>query len=120
MSICYDLRFAYLYRKMAQQGAGIMAVPAAFTVPTGQAHWEVLLRARAIETGSFVLAAAQCGVHEGNRGTYGHSMIVGPWGDVLAQAEDRPGIITADIDLSAIEKARNAIPALRHDRVVMF
>lgn len=119
MSICYDVRFAYLYRKLAQMGASILTVPAAFTVPTGKAHWEVLLRARAIETGSFVLAPGQCGTHEGGRATYGHSLIIDPWGYILAEGGDVPGIIMADLDLSAAQKARNAIPALRHDRDVM-
>lgn len=116
LSICYDLRFARLYRDLAQAGASILAVPAAFTVPTGQAHWHVLLRARAIETGSFIIAPAQCGAHEGGRKTYGHSLIVGPWGNVLAEAGDEPGIIFADLDVSAVAKARQAIPALLHDR----
>ncbi|MBI4031535.1 MAG: carbon-nitrogen hydrolase family protein [Proteobacteria bacterium] len=120
LSICYDLRFAYLYRKLAQQGsAKILTVPAAFTVPTGKAHWEVLLRARAIETGSFVLAPAQCGRHEGGRETYGHSLVVGPWGEILAQGGDEPGIVTADIDPAAVDKARSAIPALKHDREII-
>jgi predicted amidohydrolase len=116
MSICYDLRFAYLYRKLAQTGAKILAVPAAFTVPTGQAHWEVLLRARAIETGSFILAAAQTGVHEGGRATYGHSLIISPWGEIIAQAGTEPGLLTATIDMAAVDKTRAAIPALKHDR----
>lgn len=118
MSVCYDLRFAYLYRALTQAGARILTVPAAFTVPTGQAHWEVLLRARAIETGSFVLAAAQCGIHEGGRETYGHSLIIGPWGEVLAQGQEVPGVIMAALDLSAVDKARRAIPALSHDRAI--
>ncbi len=116
MTICYDLRFAYLYRDLAQAGAAIMAVPAAFTVPTGLAHWETLLRARAIETGSFVVAPAQCGEHHGGRRTYGHSLIIGPWGEVLAEGGEEPGIIFADLDLAAVDKARQAIPALKHDR----
>lgn len=116
MSICYDLRFAYLYRDLAQKGASILTVPAAFTVPTGRAHWEVLLRARAIETGSFVLAPAQTGTHENGRQTWGHSMIVSPWGDVLARAQDKPGIITADLHMGEVETVRRAIPALQHDR----
>lgn len=116
-SICYDLRFAYLYRALAQAGASVLCVPAAFTVPTGQAHWRVLLRARAIETGSFVIAAGQGGEHEGGRKTYGHSMMVDPWGEVLAEAaNDAPSIITADIDLSRVDKVRRSIPALNHDR----
>ncbi len=117
MSVCYDLRFPHLYRDLAKAGAQILTIPAAFTVPTGRAHWEVLLRARAIETGSFVLAPAQSGGHAGARNTYGHSMIVGPWGDILAQrSESGPGIILADIHLEEVTKARDAIPALKHDR----
>lgn len=117
MSICYDLRFSYLYRDLAKAGASILTVPAAFTVPTGQAHWETLLRARAIETGSFVLAPAQCGEHEGGRKTYGHALIIGPWGEVLAEGGAEPGIVMADLDLDAVKKAREAIPALKHDRL---
>lgn len=116
LSVCYDLRFAYLYRALAQKGAEILNIPAAFTVPTGRAHWEVLLRARAIETGCFVLAPAQVGEHEGGRKTWGHSMIVNPWGEIIAQAADKSGVIAADLDLSEVPKARAAIPALRHDR----
>ncbi|MBX2834356.1 MAG: carbon-nitrogen hydrolase family protein [Micavibrio sp.] len=116
MSICYDVRFAYLYRALAQAGANILSVPAAFTVPTGQAHWETLLRARAIETGCYVIAPAQCGEHEGGRKTYGYSMIISPWGEVLAQAGSEQSIIYADITLDEIEKARHSIPALTHDR----
>jgi predicted amidohydrolase len=116
LSICYDLRFAYLYRDLAKAGAHILTVPAAFTVPTGQAHWECLLRARAIETGSFVCAPAQCGTHEGGRQTYGHSLIIDPWGTVLAQAGEQPCVISAQLDLGLVDKARQAIPALLHDR----
>lgn len=116
LSICYDVRFAYLYRTLAQEGARILTVPAAFTVPTGRAHWETLLRARAIETGSFVLAPAQCGLHEGGRATYGHSLVIGPWGDVIADGGDAPGVISAVLDLNAVDQARAAVPALRHDR----
>jgi len=112
LSICYDLRFPMLYRHYAQDGAQIVTIPAAFTVPTGRAHWDVLLRARAIETGSFVLAAAQGGAHEDGRLTYGHSKIINPWGEVIAElAHDRPGYVTAEIDLSEVEKARKRIPA---------
>lgn len=118
LSICYDVRFAHLYRALAQKGAQILAVPAAFTVPTGEAHWEVLLRARAIETGSFVIAPAQTGQHHGGRRTYGHSMIISPWGKVLAEAGTEPGIVYAEIDLAEVDKARAAIPALLHDRVM--
>jgi predicted amidohydrolase len=116
MSICYDVRFPHLHRDLAKAGAQILSVPAAFTVPTGKAHWEVLLRARAIETGSFVIAPAQVGEHEGGRLTYGHSMIIGPWGEILAQKAEGTGFIIAEIDLSEVEKARNAIPALKHDK----
>ncbi len=116
LSICYDVRFAYLYRELAKAGAQILSVPAAFTVPTGQAHWEVLLRARAIETGSFVVAPAQTGEHDGGRKTYGHAMIIGPWGEILAEAGQETGFIIADLDMMAVQKARMAIPALKHDR----
>ena len=115
-TICYDIRFAYLYRALAQAGAQILAIPAAFTVPTGEAHWEVLLRARAIETGSFVVAAAQTGEHDGGRKTWGHSMIIDPWGKILAEAGAEPGIIYADLNMDDVTKARNAIPALKHDK----
>lgn len=120
LSICYDVRFGHLYRDLAKRGAQIITVPAAFTVPTGQAHWSVLLRARAIECGSFILAAAQCGDHNGARQTYGHSMIVGPWGEVMAEAGHAPGIIMADLNLAAVQKARAAIPSLQHDREYAF
>lgn len=117
LSICYDLRFAYLYRRLAKAGAQILTAPAAFTRPTGRAHWEVLLRARAIETGSFVIAPAQGGLHEDGRRTYGHSMIIGPWGEIVAQLDhDEPGILAATLDLSRVEDARSRIPALSHDR----
>lgn len=116
MGICYDLRFPHLWRDLAKNGAQILTAPAAFTVPTGQAHWEVLLRARAIETGSFVIAPAQVGEHEAGRMTYGHSMIISPWGEILAEKADGVGIITADLDLDEVQKARQAVPALTHDR----
>ena len=117
LTICYDMRFAYLYRALAQAGAGLITVPAAFTRPTGEAHWEVLLRARAIETGSFVLAPAQGGLHEDGRGTWGHSMIIGPWGEVLARSnDDEPGVVAARLDLDAAARARQAIPALKNGR----
>jgi predicted amidohydrolase len=116
MSICYDVRFGHLHRDLAKAGAQILSVPAAFTVPTGKAHWEVLLRARAIETGSFVIAPAQVGEHEGGRLTYGHAMIIGPWGEILAEKTEGTGFIIAEIDLSEVKKARNAIPALKHDK----
>jgi predicted amidohydrolase len=118
LSICYDVRFPQLYRALAQKGAQILAIPSAFTVPTGLAHWEVLLRARAIENGCYVIAAGQTGQHHGGRKTYGHSMIVSPWGEVLADGGDNVGIIYADIDLAQVDVARNAIPALTHDRAM--
>ncbi len=119
LSICYDLRFPHLYRSLAQEGAEILTIPAAFTVPTGEAHWEVLLRARAIETGSFVLAAAQGGEHEDGRVTYGHSLIVSPWGEVLAEkADDEPGFVAADLDLERSRDMRTRIPSLGLDRSV--
>ncbi|MEZ6023852.1 MAG: carbon-nitrogen hydrolase family protein [Hyphomonadaceae bacterium] len=112
LSICYDLRFAPLYTAYAKAGAEIITVPAAFTVPTGQAHWETLLRARAIETAAFVIAPAQGGRHEDGRATYGHSMIIDPWGKVLAEIDhDEPGFIVADLDLDAVAAARAKIPA---------
>lgn len=116
LSICYDLRFAALYRALAVAGAELIAVPAAFTQQTGEAHWAVLLRARAIETGAFVLAAAQGGTHENGRSTYGHSMIVSPWGEVLAEAGEDPCVIVAEIDPRESEAARARIPSLKHGR----
>jgi predicted amidohydrolase len=119
LSICYDLRFPYLYRHYGHKGVQILTVPAAFTVPTGKAHWEVLLRARAIENGAFVIAPAQGGEHEGGRKTYGHSLIIGPWGEILAEKkDDRPGTIYAELDLDEVEKARKAIPSLTHDKKI--
>lgn len=115
-SICYDVRFSYLYRDLAKAGASIMAVPAAFTAPTGKAHWKSLLRARAIETGSFVIAPAQTGEHENGRRTWGHSLIIDPWGKILAEMDEKPGIITADLNMNKVERVRGAIPALEHDR----
>ena len=116
LSTCYDVRFPYLYRALAQDGASLLAVPAAFTVPTGQAHWEVLLRARAIENGCFVFAPAQTGHHAGGRQTYGHSLIIDPWGQVLADAGDQPGIVIADIDPAKVFEARGRVPSLSHTR----
>lgn len=120
MTICYDLRFPYLYRRLAQSGAQILTVPAAFTRVTGAAHWEVLLRARAIENGAFVLAPAQTGFHPERHGrgrhTYGHSLAVSPWGEVLMDAGTNPGIVLFDMDLSEVERVRQRIPSLRHDR----
>jgi predicted amidohydrolase len=116
LTICYDLRFPYLYRALAQAGASFLSVPAAFTVPTGRAHWHVLLRARAIETGCFVLAPAQCGTHAEGRRTYGHSLVVSPWGEVLADGGEEPGLVLAEIDPAKVEEARRMVPALTHDR----
>jgi predicted amidohydrolase len=118
MTICYDLRFPYLYRALAQAGADFLSIPAAFTVPTGKAHWHVLQRARAIENGCFVFAPAQWGEHADGRKTYGHSLIVDPWGEVLADAGECIGFITAEIDPAKIAEARRMVPALRHDRPV--
>jgi deaminated glutathione amidase len=118
LTICYDVRFPYLHRALAQAGARIIASPAAFTAPTGRAHWHVLLRARAIETGCFILAPAQVGTHDEGRLTYGHSLIIAPWGEVLADAGgEAPGFIIADLDLSKTDEARGMVPALKHDRV---
>jgi predicted amidohydrolase len=117
MSICYDLRFAPLYTAYAKAGAELMTVPSAFTVPTGQAHWEILLRARAIETGAFILAPAQGGRHEDGRSTWGHSMIVDPWGKIVAKLDhDEPGVIVTDIDLDQVAEARAKIPAWQGGR----
>lgn len=117
LSVCYDLRFPELYRELARRGARILAVPSAFTRETGRDHWEVLLRARAIENQAFVLAPAQWGAHSAERASHGRSMIVDPWGVVLAQAPDRPCVITADLDLDHQERIRRALPALQHRRL---
>ena len=117
MTVCYDLRFPELFRALAGAGAGMIAVPAAFTRPTGEAHWETLLRARAIETGAFILAPAQGGRHADGRETWGRSMVIDPWGRVLAQAYgDEPGVMVAELELGAVDRARRAIPSLRHGR----
>ncbi|MEO1662601.1 MAG: carbon-nitrogen hydrolase family protein [Pseudomonadota bacterium] len=117
MTICYDVRFPHLYRALGQAGAELITIPAAFTRVTGEAHWHVLVRARAIETGCFVLAPAQGGHHEDGRETFGHSMIVSPWGEILAEANhDQPGYILADLDLAEVAKARARIPALQNDQ----
>jgi predicted amidohydrolase len=117
MSICYDMRFAALYRALAEAGAQLISIPAAFTVPTGQAHWETLIRARAIETGCFVVAAAQGGHHQNGRDTYGHSMIVDPWGKVVAAIDgDRVGVVVADIDFAEIGAVRGRVPSLANAR----
>ncbi|MGI6244836.1 MAG: carbon-nitrogen hydrolase family protein [Pseudochelatococcus sp.] len=117
LTICYDLRFPYLYRALAEVGADILTAPACFTRQTGEAHWQVLQRARAIENGCFVISAAQGGLHQDGRQTYGHSIIVDPWGRVLAEADAEPGLIYATVDLSLVEKVRAQIPSLRHTRL---
>lgn len=117
MSICYDMRFPLLFHALAEAGAEVLAVPAAFTVPTGQAHWHTLLRARAIETGCYVIAAAQGGAHQNGRATYGHSLIIDPWGTVLAEIDgDEPGVIFADFERRRIEDVRGRVPALANTR----
>jgi predicted amidohydrolase len=116
LSICYDLRFPHLYRAFGQGGCSFISIPAAFTQTTGQAHWHVLLRARAIENGAFIFAAAQGGTHSNGRQTYGHSLIVGPWGEILAEGGKDPSVIVADIDPGATAAARGRVPSLRHDR----
>ena len=118
LTICYDLRFPALFARLAEANADVIAVPAAFTVPTGQAHWEVLLRARAIEAGLFIVAAAQSGHHEDGRTTYGHSLVVDPWGEVLLDMGDGAGVKTIDVDLSRITDVRGRVPALAHRRLI--
>lgn len=117
LTVCYDIRFPHLHRQLAKAGASMIAIPAAFTAPTGEAHWETLLRARAIETGAFVLAPAQGGLHEDGRRTWGRSTVVGPWGEIIAKADhDEPCIVMAKLDMEAVRRARAAVPALTHDR----
>jgi deaminated glutathione amidase len=118
LTVCYDVRFPHLYRALAHAGAEILSVPSAFTHTTGTAHWHTLLRARAIENFCYVIAPAQCGMHPGKRRTYGHSLIVAPWGEIIAEgSEAEPGIITARIDMQKLRDARAMIPSLTHDRV---
>ncbi|MFN0217746.1 MAG: carbon-nitrogen hydrolase family protein [Hyphomicrobium sp.] len=116
LTICYDLRFPALHRALAKGGAKFLAAPAAFTRMTGEAHWHALLRARAIETQSFVFAASQGGRHENGRETYGHSLIISPWGEILAEAGSDPGVVVADIDVAVIDAVRRKIPSLDHDQ----
>jgi predicted amidohydrolase len=116
LTVCYDLRFPQLYRALAKQGAFLLAVPSAFTETTGKAHWHVLLRARAIENGAFVIAPAQGGTHANGRKTYGHSLIVAPWGEIVAEGGTEPGVILADIDPALSADARARVPNLMHDR----
>lgn len=115
LTICYDLRFPRVYRALAQSGANVLAVPSAFMAVTGRAHWHTLLRARAIETGCFVIAPAQCGIPHEGRENYGHSLVVNPWGEVIAEAGTQPGVIIADLDLSEVDTARRRIPSLSQD-----
>lgn len=117
LTICYDVRFPHLHRALARAGASMIAVPAAFTVPTGEAHWETLLRARAIESGAYILAPAQAGAHEDGRRTWGRSTVVAPWGEVIARLDhDAPGVLFATLDFDAVTRAREAVPQLTHDR----
>ena len=116
LTVCYDLRFPALYRALAERGATMLAIPSAFTRQTGEAHWDILNRARAIENGCFVFAAAQGGTHESGRETYGHSLIVDPWGRVLAEGGTEPGVVMAEIDMAEVAKARARIPSLQHGR----
>jgi deaminated glutathione amidase len=116
LTICYDVRFPYLYRALAKAGAELIAVPSAFTRTTGTAHWHTLLRARAIETGSYIFAPAQCGTHPRGRQTFGHALIVNPWGEVIADGGDQPGYVCAEIDLEMVARVRAQLPSLSHDR----
>jgi predicted amidohydrolase len=116
LTICYDLRFPALYRALAEAGATVLTIPAAFTRQTGEAHWHTLIRARAIENGSFVLAAAQGGMHENGRATYGHSLVVDPWGRIIAEGGTEPGVILAEIDPAEVAAARAKVPSLQHGR----
>ena len=116
MTVCYDVRFPHLYRALAKAGADIITIPAAFTATTGKMHWHILTRARAIETGCFVLAPAQCGTHDGGRQTYGHSLIIAPNGEILAEAGEEPAVIMAELDMEKVSTARKMLPSLEHDR----
>jgi predicted amidohydrolase len=118
LTICYDLRFPALFARLAEAGADVIAVPAAFTVPTGRAHWHLLLRARAVEAGLFVVAAAQVGRHEDGRQTFGHSLVVDPWGDVLLDMGEQRGVGFTDVDLAGISEVRSRLPSLRHRRPI--
>ena len=116
MTVCYDLRFPQLYRSLARSGATMLAIPSSFQRETGKAHWHVLLRARAIENASFVIAPALCGDHPGKRMTYGHSLVIDPWGEALADGGELPGVVYADLDLAQVDKVRGMLPSLTHDR----
>ena len=117
MTICYDIRFPHLYRALAKAGAGMIAAPSAFTRSTGRDHWHALLRARAIESGAYILAPATCGEHPGGHATFGHSLVVDPWGNIIAEAEEEPDVLIADIDLATVDAVRGRLPSLLHDRV---
>lgn len=116
LAICYDVRFPEQFRLLMQQGVEIIIVPSAFTIPTGEAHWEVLLRARAIENLCYVLAPAECGLRQNGKGTYGHSLMIGPWGEILQQAGMEPALLTAEIDLARLHQIRSTFPAIEHAR----
>jgi predicted amidohydrolase len=117
LSICYDLRFPELYRALSERGADVLVVPAAFTLHTGKDHWHVLLRARAVEAQAFVVAAAQHGAHPGGRQTYGHSLVVDPWGTVIAEASDGPGLAQATLERARLDAVRRSLPSLSHRRL---
>lgn len=119
LTICYDLRFPELFQRLSDAGAEVIAVPAAFTVPTGRAHWQVLMRARAIEAELFIVAAAQAGHHEDGRDTYGHSLVADPWGDISIEMDGAPGLGFADIDLGRIAEVRARIPVHQHRREIL-
>jgi nitrilase len=118
LAVCYDVRFPALFQRLGELGMDVLCVPAAFTVPTGEAHWSILLRARAIESLCYVVAAAQTGTHDGGRKTYGHSMIIGPWGEILAERPAGPGIAIADLDMMRLKGLRTRFPALSHRRTL--
>ena len=118
LSICYDLRFPRLFQRLTDAGAQVISIPAAFTVPTGKAHWEVLMRARAIEAGVFVVAAAQCGRHEDGRETYGHSLLVGPWGEIMVDMGETVGVAFGEVDLGKVADVRSRVPAINHRRQI--
>ena len=114
-TICYDLRFPHLFRKLAKKGSEIILLPAAFTVPSGKAHWEIMVRSRAIENSLFVIATNMCGTHHSNRKTYGHSLLVNPWGEIVTRAKSKPSILNTEIDLKEVGEARSKIPSIFHD-----
>jgi deaminated glutathione amidase len=119
MTICYDVRFPHLYRDLAKHGVDLLAIPAAFARVTGEAHWHVLLRARAIENGAYVIAPAQCGTHAGDKQTFGHAMIINPWGEIIAEAGDEPCVIMAELDMDMVLRVRKNLPTLQHDKAYL-